>query len=493
MNSFRRAFGIDAGRERVTPRKKELGGYCHESSRIAEVRRKVQAQGEALGVWWKVALQTNLQQRMWMKLGELPPSESFLPSKYERLYQPDKIAQFDRFFARGWATPLRRSHSAQHTEQLDVEGNTLTRALNHDTRRSEPKQEDPAQPKLSDVKTLPANPTISLSSLVHRRACTSIRNEFLGEFELSDNTAVPEEYKRYCSSSQAVDASAAHRRKAVAEFQLRLHDCSIHVDDVVSIRRVSQCLESCARNFRLSPNYLFKLAESAHINRTIRTGPYRGLKNDDSAVEVETAIHEQFIGVERSSSSSKKLVEMELKRRGLDTHGVKETVEGSWAKFCASEKQFTEVVNGPLPSCGRSDLTTPETYQLYTSLFDDSSPLEVPDLIFLSGEKVEYSSPRLLEPKQSSSFAKKASRLGISVQPHEGSSAASGSSLFPLDLRKRVPRGFEQINDDLFCRKANKFFVLNGAAVDTWFGMGGTEPVTRLFQSEDVYLGEPRR
>jgi hypothetical protein len=33
--------------------------------------------------------------------------DSLLPPRYERLYQPEKMAQFDRFFARGWATPLR--------------------------------------------------------------------------------------------------------------------------------------------------------------------------------------------------------------------------------------------------------------------------------------------------------------------------------------------------------------------------------------------------
>ncbi len=39
----------------------------------------------------------------------------------ERLYQPEKMAQFDRFFARSWATPVRRSHSAQHGGEDDDE------------------------------------------------------------------------------------------------------------------------------------------------------------------------------------------------------------------------------------------------------------------------------------------------------------------------------------------------------------------------------------
>lgn len=204
------------------------------------------------------------------------------------------------------------------------------------------------------------------------------------------------------------------------------------------------------------------------------------------------AIHEQFIGVERASSSSKKLVEMELKRRGLDTLGVKESVEVSWGNFCSSEKQFTEITENPLSSHGRSDLTTPVTYDLYASYFDRETTLSTPDLIFLGEETEEPTSAQvhLLEPEKAATFVKKARRLGISVQPHESGGAPSSASLFPLELRKRVPAGFEQINDDLFCRKSNKFFVLNGAAVDTW---DGTLPITKVFQTEDVYFSDTRR
>ena len=69
-----------------------------------------------------------------------------------------------------------------------------------------------------------------------------------------------------------------------------------------------------------------QLAESAYINDIIPDGPYCGLQKDRSALQVETAILEQFIGIEQSSLSSKKLIEAELKRRGLDTLGVKENV-----------------------------------------------------------------------------------------------------------------------------------------------------------------------
>ena len=40
--------------------------------------------------------------------------------------------------------------------------------------------------------------------------------------------------------------------------------------------------------------------------------------------------------------------------------------------------------------------------------------------------------------------------------------------MFAVDKIDHLPEGFEQINDDLFARRDNKFLVLNGAAVGTW-------------------------
>jgi hypothetical protein len=89
--------------------------------RIQRVRDRCEAQNESLSTWWKIAIQGNVQQRMWMQLGR-SPGESLLPPRFERLYQPGKMAQFDRFFARPWATPVRRSHAAQHNHDSDDEG-----------------------------------------------------------------------------------------------------------------------------------------------------------------------------------------------------------------------------------------------------------------------------------------------------------------------------------------------------------------------------------
>ena len=50
-----------------------------------------------------------------------------------------------------------------------------------------------------------------------------------------------------------------------------------------------------------------------------------------------------------------------------------------------------------------------------------------------------------------------------------GSSQASGR-------KGHVKDGFEQINDDLFARRANKFMVFNGVGMQEWT----TKPLTKM-------------
>lgn len=95
-----------------------------ETERIALVRQRCNAQNEALSLWWKAAIQAYIQQRMWMQLGR-NTSESMLPPRFERLYQPDKFAHFDRIFARSWATPVRSSHSSQHSTSVEEESEIM--------------------------------------------------------------------------------------------------------------------------------------------------------------------------------------------------------------------------------------------------------------------------------------------------------------------------------------------------------------------------------
>jgi len=113
MKTYQRAFGIDwdddyigvsskrskdafkHSREsfpRPVPAHREPHNGSHvdtlanETQRITRVRSRCKAQSDALSIWWKIALQTNLQQRMWMSLGP-SQTESLLPPRYDRLYQ----------------------------------------------------------------------------------------------------------------------------------------------------------------------------------------------------------------------------------------------------------------------------------------------------------------------------------------------------------------------------------------------------------------------
>jgi len=79
------------------------------------VYRKCKAQDKSRGVWWQIAVQSYIQQRMWMQLVR-ENTEIVHPPRFERIYQPEKLAQFDKLFARSWALPIRLSHAAQHSQ-----------------------------------------------------------------------------------------------------------------------------------------------------------------------------------------------------------------------------------------------------------------------------------------------------------------------------------------------------------------------------------------
>jgi hypothetical protein len=189
-------------------------------------------------------------------------------------------------------------------------------------------------------------------------------------------------------------------------------------------------------------------------------------------------------------SEGQGIVASEVKRRGLDKTGVKETVTTGWHSFTTSEKQYSEIVEAPIPRCRRSDLTTADSLQLYASMFDESTQLSTADLIFALGDKPEGESPPsqsrpVNTASRSTSFVKKAARRGIKITSYEDIAKAKSAPLFKLDQRRPVPPGFEQINDDMFARKDNKFMVLNGAGVSSWHG---AHPITKISHVDDVLL-----
>lgn len=226
------------------------------------------------------------------------------------------------------------------------------------------------------------------------------------------------------------------------------------------------------------------------MSEKIYRGEYRGLDKDTSAIEVATAIHEQFNALESTPDGGDFLFERELERRGLNTVGVVNAVSSGWETLRTSEKQYVEVVNAKASRCQRSDLTTSTSLDLYASVFDGDTHLSISDQIFLQAASPEsYKERKPVYPPfvsmEPSSFVKKAARLGIAITSHTGNSLAATPSLYQFAPRHDVPVGFEQINEDMFSRKENKFMVLNGAGVDSWTG---TQPITKVSQAENILL-----
>lgn len=190
------------------------------------------------------------------------------------------------------------------------------------------------------------------------------------------------------------------------------------------------------------------------------------------------------------------LVDSELKRREVYADGVRESVAVGWKRYINAEQQYAEVVDNSRAQCRRSDITTEKSLELYSSFFDDSTPMSQLDMTYMLGEKPKLDKPSLSTKnrgpvddtdKDSLSFAEKAKRLGISIPSASDIEKEKSLPLFSFDRKGGVPAGFEQINEDLFARKDNKFIVLNGPAVDSW---DDSQPKTKLTGiEEDVLLG----
>ena len=160
-----------------------------------------------------------------------------------------------------------------------------------------------------------------------------------------------------------------------------------------------------------------------------------------------TAVYEQFNALKSFTSGAYSSIQEELSRRGLYSEGVKEMVSSDWTTLTRAEKQYEEVMGSSSNPCRRSDLTTPSSMRLYASSFNSDATLSQAELVYISGDSVKDSKPAQKQrsvDEKSTSFVKKANRLGIRVAEYKKPSAPS---LFPGYRRLPVQEGFEQIND----------------------------------------------
>ena len=233
------------------------------------------------------------------------------------------------------------------------------------------------------------------------------------------------------------------------------------------------------------------MAESAHIGDEIRTGMYRGLPQNASAIDATFLVQEQLNNLERNllrgelRRESIISVDEALKRRDMDKPGIREAISISWSSSTKGEQAYAEIIDSSSPGCRRSDFTDEKSMQLYCSFFDQETPLSRLQMTYMLGKNL----PREPLPSRRSisevdrrkelaeirpdddhgpSLIAKAAKLGIPVTSWKDKSHQQSPSLFSYESRQCVPSGFEQVNEDLFARKDNRFMVFNGAGVDTW-------------------------
>eukprot|EP00934_Nitzschia_sp_Nitz4_P008021 Nitzschia sp. Nitz4//scaffold1_size375055//278359//282522//NITZ4_000307-RA/size375055-augustus-gene-0.689-mRNA-1//1//CDS//3329541138//8011//frame0 len=470
----------------------ETALHEEQSRRIERVRNRCDLQNKALSVWWKIALQSCVQQRMWMQLGA-SPTESFMPPRFDRFYQPEKMAQFDRFFARPWATPVRRSHAAQHNGESDDENevavvrknasgrakfNSNTSCIADTVRKYETRNGTTTlQEYIGEHGFDPANKPsrkLMLQSLEEpipvSRHQGMFTHNFVGETD-ERKEAPPEEYIKYARSS--IDYTTTFRHQAFDEFKEALYPLSLSSNDVDGIQ---------------------KLAESAHIGRLVSTGPYKGLRQDTSAIEVETVLQEQLNAYEHLRDRGELRegigqMDAELVRRGFHTDGVKNAVTGAWSRHTLEENLYQESFMDIGRSSTRSDLTTANTFRLYSSFFPPHNEVSMLDKAFCMEREKNRDDIPLRRPesaKLESALVAKAQRLGIEITSHSELLESRNLPLFQFERAKEVPEGFEMINEDFFARKENKFMVFNGAGVDSW---EGTKPVTKISGIASMLMG----
>merc|ERR1712238_641902 len=221
---------------------------------------------------------------------------------------------------------------------------------------------------------------------------------------------------------------------------------------------------------------ILKLAQSAHISNEIKSGPYRGLSQHESAVEVATVVNEQFNTIDNMRKRGELCggglpgVNEELKKREMDTPGVIEAVFGGWDRFASSEQTYQEIMESPSIGHQRSDLTDENASEFATPITNKKDDPSVKSC----GTSV----------KDRISFSTKAKIMGFHIVSESDKGKLTPPSLFPQTSVPSIPQGFEQINDDLYARKENKFMVFNGAALETW----PPRPETKLKGIEEDML-----
>ena len=208
------------------------------------------------------------------------------------------------------------------------------------------------------------------------------------------------------------------------------------------------------------------------------------MSEHESAIEVTSVVHEQFNALESMKARSEfninsfPGVNEELKRRQMDTPGVMESLHHDWNSFAASHDCYKEITRVNGEHHHRSDLTDEKSLKLYCSFFDDSSALTEIEKSYISGtelvekkitpidDKILQSNDKIDDNK--SPLLQRAKMMGFPMTNSYDGSSTRFSLFTDKNREKPIPSGFEQINEDLYARKDNRFMVFNDAGVENW-------------------------
>jgi hypothetical protein len=219
-----------------------------ESERIARIRKHCTKQNLVLSTWWKKALQANLKEKNLLRFGATPDSNA-LPGRFERVYQPEKLTQFDRVFSRTWETPVRRSHAAQHAEGADGDDTRdLARIISVDVFSSNHARLHETSNNLQGLSTRDFIATYGFQPRTLSKLQTFAQffdgvgtSSLHSETEIQDygteRTNLPKKYQQYCDPMSS--KFHIHSHEKVKEFNRALHDLRLSADDVAGICEVS--------------------------------------------------------------------------------------------------------------------------------------------------------------------------------------------------------------------------------------------------------------
>lgn len=125
-------------------------------------------------------------------------------------------------------------------------------------------------------------------------------------------------------------------------------------------------------------------------------------------------------------------------------------IDGNWDELQNCDVLNQRQLEGDHIKCMRSELTTGDSLNMYFSYFEAETVLADKELKYMLNEGEEET---------------KSGAIGKGDESVVSPVTSSGGN---LSRRSGVRDGFEQINDDLFARRANKFMVFNGVGMENW-------------------------